>query len=909
MKTFRLFVPALILLITCKITNGQITLGNNPDVTCVLNREKNYQFNVTAIPDDETYSLLIARPGMTINSSTGLISWTPADISDGGRVVVRVTNTGYSRTDTVLFYVSEGYQCDAEAISYWKFDGIDNSYYPDDYDGHDAYSAEPGHPADVTGKIDNAISIADANQGLRVSDHADFHFGSNQSFSISFWFKSNIANRDVAGIGVIIGRDEGVGYDKKHWWIGLDENNQFFFLVRDKHFYDPYDFNDSVVFAKLYGDVFYNDLDWHHIVCVRDASNSRLKIYFDHDGSTPVPGNANVGYPGSSDYFGSTTLADLNIGFLSDAFPMIGTLDDLLILNRALTEQEIIDLYNSGNAGNAACEPGNSAPLFISEPDTVVSEDQPYSYQMLAKDIDAGDILDYTPVNLPGWMSYTAASHTISGTPANSDVGIVTIKVKVSDGTSEVIQQYDLHVNNVNDAPQITSSAVTVMNEEQSYAYDVEVTDVDSGDVITYSLTAKPAWLSINTSTGVISGTAPLNDTGSYAVTVRATDVALAYDEQSFTIDIRNINDAPAITGQDPLSVNEDNSLLIELSDIVYTDVDNPAEDITLTVLSGNNYTFTGNTITPAPDFSGALTVNIQLSDLLTGTTGTVTVDVNPVNDRPEFTSSPVTAVNEDEPYTYNISYTDADPGDVLTLSGVTIPSWLQLNAAQGILTGTPTNDQVGTDPSADFQVKLKISDGSLDSTQTFYVTVTNVNDAPVISGQKDTIKSSPNNSVTLQLNNINVVDVDDQQSDLTLTVLAGNDYTISGNTVIIGSSAALGYLPVNIRVSDPDNAADEGIYNIEVLVTWLKENQSAATLVKAVYPSPAVDYIVFDLAAADRLAIEVYDMTGNLVIQEKFAAGSQKARIGTGQLTNGIYLFRAITEDQYQTGSFTVSK
>lgn len=906
MKTFRLFVPAFMLLITCKITSGQITFGNNPDATCVLNRETVYQFNASAIPDDETYSLLVERPGMTIHSSTGLISWTPADISDGGRVVVRVTNTGFSRTDTVLFYVSEGYQCDAAAISYWKFDGMDNSSYPDDYDGHDAQSAEPGHPANVAGKFDNAISIADANQGLTVTDHTDFHFGSNQSFSISFWFKSNIGDRDVTG--VIMGRDEGIGYDKRHWWIGLDNNNQLFFLVRDNNYYDSY-FNDSVCYVKRYGDKFYNNFDWHHVVCIRDASAERLKIYLDHDGSTPLHENAIRGYPASSDFFGATTAADLSIGNLSGAFPMIGTLDDLLILNRALTEQEVIDLYNQGIAGNPACEPGNSAPLFISEPDTVASEDQPYSYQMVAKDIDAGDILDYTPVNLPGWLSYTAANHTISGTPVNSDVGKVTVKVKVSDGTSEVIQQYDLNIKNVNDAPQITSSALTTVNEEQSYAYDVEVTDVDSGDVVTFSLTEKPAWLSINISTGVISGTAPLNDTGSYAVTVRATDVALAYDEQSFTIDIRNVNDAPAITGQNPLSVNEDNSLLIELSDVVYTDVDNPAEDITLTVISGSNYTFTGNTVSPAPDFSGALTVNIELSDLLTSSAGNLTVDVNPVNDRPEFTSSPVTAVNEDEPYTYNISYSDADAGDALTLSAVTVPSWLQLNAAQGTLTGIPTNDQVGTDPTASFLVKLKVSDGSLDSTQTFYVTVTNVNDPPEIIGQKDTVKLKANNSITLQLSNINVVDPDDADADLTLTILAGSNYTIAGNTVIVSNSAGLGYLPVNIRVSDPDNASDEGVYKLLVVITGIGETQYSSSLVKMIYPSPAKDHVVFDLTPGNRLTIEIYDMTGNLVIKETINKGIHQARFSTGQLAEGIYLFRVSIDDQYQTGSFAVSK
>ena len=59
-----------------------------------------------------------------------------------------------------------------------------------------------------------------------------------------------------------------------------------------------------------------------------------------------------------------------------------------------------------------------------------------------------------------------------------------------------------------NNPPRITSNPVTQVDENTAYRYDVNATD-DDGDTLIYSLHNNPAWLSINSGTGVISGTAP----------------------------------------------------------------------------------------------------------------------------------------------------------------------------------------------------------------------------------------------------------------------------------------------------------------------------------------------------------------------------------------------------------------
>ncbi len=79
-------------------------------------------------------------------------------------------------------------------------------------------------------------------------------------------------------------------------------------------------------------------------------------------------------------------------------------------------------------------------------------------------------------------------------------------------------------------------------------------------------------------------------------------------------------------------------------------------------------------------------------------------------------------------------NFADIDAGDTraysATLSnGDPLPSWLTINAATGVLSGTPTNGDVGS-----LAVKVTMTDGAgASANDTFNLTVTNVNDAPVV--------------------------------------------------------------------------------------------------------------------------------------------------------------------------------
>ncbi len=132
--------------------------------------------------------------------------------------------------------------------------------------------------------------------------------------------------------------------------------------------------------------------------------------------------------------------------------------------------------------------------------------------------------------------NYTIRS-TVTGSSGTSDTDTLTLQV--------------LPLTPGNNAPVITSSPITQINESQQYSYQVTATDADN-DALTYSLTQTPSWLSIS-NTGLITGIAPnVTSDYSYAVTVQVSDGTDSIS-QTFAILVRDTNQqgdttAPLVT-------------------------------------------------------------------------------------------------------------------------------------------------------------------------------------------------------------------------------------------------------------------------------------------------------------------------------------------------------------------------
>jgi len=232
----------------------------------------------------------------------------------------------------------------------------------------------------------------------------------------------------------------------------------------------------------------------------------------------------------------------------------------------------------------------NRAPSIASILDRTINEGETYNYQVTATDADE-DTLTYSLTENLTWLSIDT-SGLITGTAPEVDDDIdYLVTIQVSDGNDGfATQTYTLTVLNVvteNNDPIITSLPVIEVNENQAYNYNVIATDVD-GDILTYSLTENPpTWLSINSNTGVITGTAPsVNQDRTYTISIEVSDGNEGSDTQTYTLTVKNVEedkDKKKKTTTDYYQSNYDEQLYLnqfKSSKIIYLEDDEQPEKV-----------------------------------------------------------------------------------------------------------------------------------------------------------------------------------------------------------------------------------------------------------------------------------------------------------------------------------------
>ncbi|OBQ31664.1 MAG: hypothetical protein AN485_23465, partial [Anabaena sp. MDT14b] len=159
-------------------------------------------------------------------------------------------------------------------------------------------------------------------------------------------------------------------------------------------------------------------------------------------------------------------------------------------------------------------------------------------------------------------------------------------------------------VENTTDAP-ILNSAIADQNAKQGNAFSFQIptntfTDIDAGDVLTYSATLEngnslPSWLTFNSTTRTFSGTPTNDNVGNLNIKAIATDKAGATVSDIFTITVENINDAPVL--KNPLvdqTVKVNSTFTFTLPKDTFFDPDavNPYKNL---VIFGDSLSDTGN--------------------------------------------------------------------------------------------------------------------------------------------------------------------------------------------------------------------------------------------------------------------------------------------------------------------------
>jgi hypothetical protein len=268
----------------------------------------------------------------------------------------------------------------------------------------------------------------------------------------------------------------------------------------------------------------------------------------------------------------------------------------------------------------------------------------------------------YSATGLPSNLSINSSTGAITGTPALSSVGSHSVNVTVTDAGKPTAQSATANLSITVSSVQpskLTITTTSLSGGTVGVAYSAAITAAGGTTPYSYSATGLPSNLSINSSTGAITGTPALSAVGSHSVNVTVTDAGKP-TAQSATAN---------------LSITVSSAQPSKLT-------------ITTTSLSGG-------------------TVGVAYSSAITATGGTT-------------------------PYSY---------------SATGLPSNLSINSSTGAITGTPAESAVGVSP-----VAIEVTDSTQPTPQyataNLSITVEQPTTGPACSGMSTGENASLNGFV-----------------------------------------------------------------------------------------------------------------------------------------------------------------
>ena len=391
------------------------------------------------------------------------------------------------------------------------------------------------------------------------------------------------------------------------------------------------------------------------------------------------------------------------------------------------------------------------------------------------------------------------------------------ITVQASDGTNTSSQGFTISLTNVNEAPtDITLSSASIA-ENATIGTPIATLsgiDADAGDTFTYTLLSDPdAKFSLAGNQLSLNGLLNFETKASHNVQIRVADAAGLTFTKTLTVNVSDVNDAPTTYNQ-TFNINENASLgtavvrtngLTPLNRVAGADED-AAATLTYSILSGNTGSAfsinsgdgTISVLTPGQldyESTTSYTLTVRVSDGTLFADSVVTVNVNNVNEAPTAVTDTNAAANSIAENSANgsiigITASSTDPdGTALTYSLTdSAGGRFAINASTGVVT-VANSTLLDYESNSSHTIIVQASDGTNNTTQSFAISVTNVNEAasglntvpPTFNGTEDT---------PLTLSGISMVDPDNPGTNpiVTLAVASG---TLTVNTSAGGGLTA----------------------------------------------------------------------------------------------------------------------
>jgi hypothetical protein len=213
-------------------------------------------------------------------------------------------------------------------------------------------------------------------------------------------------------------------------------------------------------------------------------------------------------------------------------------------LTNGVTYYFVVKAYSADQTSAASNEvsgiPANLAPS-VTNPGNITMKTGPLTLAIVASDPDF-DTLTYSATGLPTGLSINSSTGVIAGTVP---VGVATVTVTVRDGHLQASTTFTI-TGTSNTAPTLSNPGNRTTAEGATVSLQLVGADLD-GDPLTYAATGLPPGLTLNTSTGLVSGTVPYTAAGTYTTVFSVTD-GTSTAQRTITWTITNTNRAPVLT-------------------------------------------------------------------------------------------------------------------------------------------------------------------------------------------------------------------------------------------------------------------------------------------------------------------------------------------------------------------------
>jgi len=542
---------------------------------------------------------------------------------------------------------------------------------------------------------------------------------------------------------------------------------------------------------------------------VSDVDNPDSELSWDYTGNTQLTvtiDTANVvtiGMP-SNDWFGSETITftATDPSLSSDSDPATFTVNSV-----------------------------NDAPVVSDIPDQTIDEGQSFTTFDLddyVSDVDNADAdLSWSYSGNTELTVTIGVDHVVTiGMPSADWFGSETITFTATD--PDLLSDSDpatFTVNNVNDAPVVSDIPDQTVAEGDPFAtinLDDYVSDIDDPDADIAWSSSGAVNLSVSIDVNRIATITPLDPdwNGSETITFRATDVGGLFAEDAATFTVTPVNDAPVVSGIPDQTIDEGSTFAtINLDNYVF-DADNDDTELTWSK-SGNSELFVDITnrvatiIIPNSDWYGTETITFRATDPfgLFGEDAAV-FTVNNINDAPVVSDIPDQSIAEGATFTtislddYVSDIDNLDSEISWTAAGNT-ELLIDITARVATIT-VPDADWVGPET-----ITFTATDpGLLADSDPATFTVTNINDAPVVSDIPDQTIDEGASFTAINLDDY-VTDVDNSDSEISWSFSGNTDLTVTIDldrvaTISTPDPDWTGAETITFRATDDSAAYDE---------------------------------------------------------------------------------------------------